>query len=144
MPVLKMSYVNHEAVPEQVEVDNFFGEVTLFKRNPRLMNGPQRSFLRSLNQRHFLYYQNGKCAGRVTDKLFCNGVHGFQHKQRFFGALFGGMYGLSFRNHVSSDPCILHYPICSFQAFLEKYRTLGAFDNAWFGRFRFSVIFLFT
>lgn len=130
----RMLYVNHEAIPEKDEVGDFFKDVTLFRKNPKVLDNTQRLFLSNLRQRHFLYYQNGKSAGRISKKLFSNGVHGFKQNNGIFSRLFNNVRGIALHQHISKDPCILHYPVCSLQNFLIKYRTLGQFNGKWFNK----------
>ena len=126
-----VSYPNHEAVPERVDVNDFFREVTLFKRNPTTRNEPgftprQQLLLRSVPQiprKFFLFYGNGKSAARVSKDLRVVSVHDFQVPDE------------RTRVKVHKNPVILHYPVCGFGHFWDKYTTLGRFDDHWFGTF---------
>ncbi len=123
-----VSYPNHEAVPERADVDDFFREVTLFKRNPTTRNDPgftprQSQLLRSVPQiprKFFLFYGNGKSAARVSAAARVASVHDWQVQA-----------GQRLKAH--KNPVILHYPVCGFRHFWDKYATLGRFDDRWFG-----------
>lgn len=124
-------YPNYEAVPEKINIDNPFKEVTLFKINRDCVDDGQFSDLQissiksvpQLADRFFLFYTNGKAAARVSEGLLAGGVH------RFFSL---------------GVPCkrerILHYACCGFENFWNKYRTLGHFDDRWFGWIDIKVI----
>ena len=122
-----VSYCNHEAVPEKVDMEDFFREATLFKRNrdawPEVKLDPrQRALFRSasqLDKGFFRFYANGKSAARLSPDLSARGVHDFSIPE---GAR---------RTRENEDPVILHYPCCGFQHFWNKYRTLGRFADLW-------------
>ncbi len=114
-----MRYINHEAVPETLEVDNFFTEISLFKKNKMVFNPQQLSYFNRLASKdHFLYYWHGKSAGRVTEDLRPAHVHGFTFHEE---------------QNTTDDPCILHYPVCGLTNLIKKYKILGVFDDKWFG-----------
>src|SRR5262249_35021006 len=83
------TFFNHEAVPERAEVDDFFREVTLFKRNRNTLQEPaftsrQSRFLQTVPQlprKFFLFYGNGKSAARVGGDVRVTSVHDFQVPQ---------------------------------------------------------------
>ena len=116
-----ISYANYEAVPEQIDLDDFFKEVTLFKwanqaRDPRpVWTEQQQALLTTIPQippKYFHFYTNGKSAARVQPGLRPNGVHKF--------TLPHGRLALA----GPGDPLILHYPCCGFEAFWNKFVTL--------------------
>src|SRR5262245_29586539 len=119
----RVTYLNYEAVPERLYIDNYLKEVTLFKKAPRALSGgsfskAQIELLNSMPElpaNFFLYYGNGKQAGRVTEKLLPLGVHAFRPS--------------SLEEEVSTDAVILHYPCCGFDHFWRKYKTLGKFSD---------------
>jgi len=118
--ISSMLYLNHEAVPEHNEIDDYFKEVTLFKRNQLLFDRSQLQRLRSSPKReHFLFYSNGKSAGRVSQTLQQTNVHRFDCHEAY---------------NVTESPCILHYPVCGIVNFEKKYQMLGYFDDKWFGQ----------
>ena len=122
-------YLNYEAVPEQLEVDNFFTEVTLFKKNrncwPAQESKSHHEIIDQTTQvppTFFHFYGNGKAAGRLADALKPDGVHRFSRTDRDVSS-----------STASPFPVILHYPCCGIGHFRRKYETLGAFRNYWFG-----------
>lgn len=123
-------FPNCEAVPESVDYEDCFKEVTLFKINKRLKmcwnyTQEQIEAIRSVPQlrdRFFNYYTCGKSAARVSINLQPHGVHRFNI--------------LNTSNAVTvhtSKAEILHYPVCGFEQFWSKYTTLGQFSDNWFG-----------
>jgi hypothetical protein len=125
-------YFNFESLPETESIDNFFRDVTLFKKNPSCHLGTrfdavQKDLIASVPQfreRLFLVYDNGKSAARVGPALVPMGVH-----------LFGILPDRERRPHFASDDAvILHYNCCGFEQFWTKYRTLGPITDRWFGR----------
>ena len=123
----QVTYLNYEAIPEQVQIEDYFKEVVLFKKAQQALNGgwysqAQLEVIRSvgaLPDSFFLFYGNGKSAARVDKDLLPAGVHAFQAG------------GASEAGPVT-DPIILHYPGCGFQHFWRKYKTLGRFADKWF------------
>jgi hypothetical protein len=137
-----MKYLNYEAVPEKIEVKNFFTEVTLFKKNPghnTILQ--QRVFKKKYDKNLFNYYINGKSAADVK-KIVLPGIHDFtiETETKSIAA--------QLRDHIISkatllrnamvkqafrDPIILHYPVCGFDHFWDKYIRLGNFNDRFFG-----------
>jgi hypothetical protein len=121
--ITNVSYCNYEAAPSSFEVNDYFREVKLFKKNPALFNKFQLAYLRQHTRyqdgrQFFLYYQNGKSAASVATALQPKDVHSFYSgTQTFF----------------CRTAFILHYPVCGFHNFVEKYKTLGKFNDNWFG-----------
>ena len=135
-------YPNLEAVPETEDIDDCFREVTLFKTNRNLLPGgrldpAQERLVREVAQwpaGGFNFYSNGKSAARVRPGLVPDGVHRF-HKTRFPRAdQWHIAAGPPAVERVIADARILHYACCGFDAFHQKYRILGRFDDRWFGR----------
>lgn len=120
----QVTYRNHEAVPETFDINNSFQEVSLFKKNRTLLSAEQYELLRTLpvfnqGKDYFWFYGNGKSAVKVVPGVLPDGVHYF--KPKF--------------DHLDlklSDPVILHYAICGFDQFWNKYVDLGFFDSKWF------------
>ncbi len=111
-------FSNHEGVPESWHIDNYFEDVTLFKRSFALLDAKQQGIVRSVfGERYFLAYYNGKAAvnlhGRAQQSA---GVHEFQP---------AGMI------HYEHQVCVLHYTNCGFNWYYSKYATLGNYDDYW-------------
>jgi hypothetical protein len=113
-------YINHEAVGERDEHDDYFAEMTLFKRNPaevpREALASQRAFWEERGG-YFLAYANGKCAVRVLDGVVPETAHGFRLPTVAMG-----------RCNLST-PSVLHYPYTSFERFWDKHARLGDFGG---------------
>jgi len=128
-------YLNFEALPESVEIGDYFREVTLFKVNinragtlrfdARQMALLQRS---RFTDPHFNFhlYSNGKAAARISPDLVPFTVHEFARQ---------GADGRLDRAHeiCGDSQLILHYANCGLSRFVQKYRTLGQFADKWFG-----------
>ena len=125
--IQQISYMNYEAIPERAEIEDYFKEVTLFKKNPQALSGgwfnqAQTELIRSMGilpDRFFLFYGNGKSAARVTESLLPASVHGFRSQGER-------------EPRPLPDPIILHYPCCGFEHFWRKYKALGRFADKWF------------
>lgn len=116
-------YLNHEAMPETSRIQNFFTEVSLFKRNRNTFTPQQANWFSShveLQGPYFSFYDNGKAAALVTESTRPMGVHGFE--------------GTTEPVCLTCGPVILHFPCCGFDHFLAKYQTLGKFGDRWFDR----------
>lgn len=111
-------YINHEAVPERAEHDDYFAEMTLFKRNPAEVTDEAFAATRDLWARrngYFLAYANGKAAVRVVDGVEPATAHGFRMPRVALGRC------------DLSTPVILHYPYTSFDRYWAKHARLGDF-----------------
>jgi hypothetical protein len=129
--VTSMSYANLEGVPERTDIEDFFREITLFKQNPALLDAAQMARVNAserfgYGKKYFLYYANGKSASRVTKELSPQGVHAFNDTPA---------------RRFAKDPVVLHYPVCGFSHFWNKYRILGRFADKWFGEFDIGFSF---
>jgi hypothetical protein len=125
-------YANYEGVPESAEIDDYFREVTLFKKNFLLsrkrLDASQQKLIKKVPQlpdHLFLFYANGKSAARVTRGLEPDGGHRFKYPK-------GNGVGGSRNPALSQDALILHYPGCGFKNFWRKYKMLGTFPDRWF------------
>ncbi|MFK7846955.1 MAG: glycosyltransferase family 2 protein [Rhodothermales bacterium] len=122
-------YPNMEGIPEKKEVSDFFTEVTLFKVNPEInpnksLINDHKTLLNNIPQippSFFHYYSSHKSAVRVFPNTMPKGVHNFSTPK-------GGT-----RKKFIDGPMILHFPCCGIAHFKQKYKTLGAFGNQWFG-----------
>lgn len=117
--IFQVTFLNHEAAPEAFEIEDYFREVTLFKRNPAILDpGFYTQFQKiSSKSQYFLAYQNGKSAARIYPSLLPNSVHSFD---------IPGDHTL-----VTSSPSILHYLNCGFQNYYKKYAQPGNFPDYW-------------
>jgi hypothetical protein len=117
--IFQVTFLNYEAAPEAFEIEDYFREVTLFKRNPAILDpGFYTQFQKiSSKSQYFLAYQNGKSAARIHPTLLPNSVHSFDIPEDH--AL------------VTSSPSILHYLNCGFQNYYKKYAQLGNFPDYW-------------
>ncbi|BCK57437.1 hypothetical protein [Nocardia wallacei] len=96
-----ITFVNHEAVPVDHEVSNFYTECTLFRINGRS---------------EFMAYGNGKSAVRAT-----SGVHAGAHD-------FSGYRG---EHRIVEKPAILHYPNPTFDSWVTKFSNFTNFSDNW-------------
>lgn len=113
-------YINHEAIPNRDEHDDYFAEITLFKRNGAEIPPDVFESLRPFWQRrghYFLAYDNGKCAVRTLSGVTPATVHGFRLPVVALG-----------RASLSS-PSILHYPFTSFVRYWGKFQRIGEFTS---------------
>ncbi|MFS8823494.1 glycosyltransferase family 2 protein, partial [Synechococcus sp. W60.2] len=117
--IFQVTFLNHEAAPEVFEVEDYFRDVALFKKNPAALEpGLCTEFQRvSGKSQYFLAYQNGKSAARIYPSLLPNSVHSFDIPEC--------------HTLVTSFPSILHYLNCGFQNYYKKYAQLGNFPDYW-------------
>lgn len=131
LPVDTVCYRNFEAVPEKADIIDPFREVDLFKVPPELGAGPfdRNGYALLANtpqipQKRFHFYRNGKAAVRLGARdMRPGGVHRF------------GRPGGTTNEAQATDAFVLHYPCCGFDAFWQKYKTLGVFGDIWLGTF---------
>ena len=124
-------YVNYEGVPEKIFINDYFKEVTLFKRNPLCLTNEQRAYVRGSKKflhgnKYFLLYTGHKSAVHLNDKVLVGGVHHFISPEQ---------------EALSYMPIILHYPICGFDFFWTKYKMLGYFPDTWFDKTEIKIPF---
>lgn len=123
-------YVNYEAVPEKIEIEDPFRDVDLFKIPPVLKPGPATAAGQKLldatpqlQPQRFHFYSNGKSAVRLAaPRMRPRSVHKFADPAAPAQPL------------LCSMPSILHYACCGFESFWRKYALLGDFGDKWFGR----------
>ncbi|MCG3723709.1 glycosyltransferase family 2 protein [Vibrio cincinnatiensis] len=121
-------YRNSEALIHTYSVDFPFQNTTLFKRNYFGDNGwsyvpSQRKYLKSLGikpEYYFHFYQNGKSAVYVNQKIEVESVHFFLTE----------IPPLIWNQDKAR---ILHFPCPTYQSFEQKYRRLGKFSDSWRG-----------
>jgi hypothetical protein len=115
-------YLNYEAFPEHSDLEDYFREVTLFKRHPSLCSERAlRGWLGATNRRwYFLNYDNGKAAVRPVPGTAARSVHIFTTAMTCP------------KTTLTVDPCILHYANCGFRYFRRKYLQRGSFSDRYF------------
>ena len=123
-----IAFINHEAVPEQWHIDDYFAEVTLFKRNRLVLDAAQNRIADSLfGAGYFLAYANGKSAVNLHGSaLEADGSHAFRPLRS---------------SHVETRLCVLHYPQCGFNWFHRKFTQLGEFDDKLMGFSEITMLF---
>ena len=129
-PANAIKYWNYEALPEKIEIADPFRDVTLFKIPPALKPGPHTregmDLLKATPQLwpdRFHFYSNGKAAVRLSARTMRpRTVHDFDDP------------GAPAPPLGSATQFILHYACSGFEAFWNKYRTLGKFSDQWFGK----------
>jgi hypothetical protein len=102
--VENVKYLNYEAIPERPDIEDYFLEVSLFKRNPlELHEEGHESALKLFAQRipqipdrFFLSYVYGRSAVRVLPGVRSLGRHGFKSDA-----------GL--KSELLTRPAVLHY-----------------------------------
>jgi hypothetical protein len=121
-------YLNYEAVPEKETIDDYFKEVTLFKKNQaRYTPSEASNHSKHVGKDLFNYYKIGKMAARL-DKIYLSGIHEFVFEKTEIGK------PLPLGSPEPDDPIILHYVCCGFSHFQNKYTILGNFNPKAFGR----------
>jgi hypothetical protein len=133
-------YPNYEAIPEAMDISDYFRQATLFKKNFALLpevslNARQRTVIErvpQLPEHLFLFYANGKSAARITKSLEPDGGHRFIYRTRGLGR--SGSTTRRTEPVISNDAVILHYPCCGFGNFWRKYKTLGPFPDRWYNQ----------
>jgi hypothetical protein len=126
-------YLNFEAIPEKESIQDYFKEVTLFKKNPEVYSFDER-----INHQHhvttnfFTHYQHGKMAAQAS-RIYVSGIHEFVFDKAQLGKPLNIPVG------SPTDPTILHYPCCGFQFFWDKFMTLGNFNENIFGRELYGI-----
>ncbi|WP_276089672.1 glycosyltransferase family 2 protein [Pedobacter sp. JY14-1] len=126
-----INYVNYEAIPNCFDVENYFEVVTTFKKNQKHLTHIQNTFLQENGwtaSNYFNFYGNGKSAARLTQDVQPVGPHYFSNHREFTSEYF---------------PVILHYPICGFQNFFDKYKILGNFPDLWLGTYEIKKLLPF-
>ena len=134
------AYLNMEAVVTKVHMNNFFQEVNIFKRNKQHLSAQQLDTWDEVIKANpgkpfgFIAYSNGKSIGRVSESLLPFGVHNFaqvidgKKRPERTEAIEG--------HHAEDLPVILHYPMCGFENFWNKYKSRGNFPDLWFNQYQ--------
>ncbi|HKE16497.1 MAG TPA: glycosyltransferase family 2 protein [Kofleriaceae bacterium] len=115
-------YLNCEAFPEAADMDDYFRDVTLFKKNPvTCRRGAIAAWLEGAGRPwYFLAYDNGKAAVRVAPGVTAHSVHVFDLTAT------GG------QTITTVEPAILHYVNCGIEYYVRKYEQRGAFSDRYF------------
>jgi hypothetical protein len=115
-------YLNSEAFPEAADMDDYFRDVTLFKKNPVLCRrGAVAAWLQATGRPwYFLAYDNGKAAVRVAPGVSAESVHAFD------------VAATGRQTITTVEPAILHYVNCGFEHYVRKYEQRGAFSDRYF------------
>jgi hypothetical protein len=141
--IYQMTYLNHEAVPEMNDTEDYFRTTTLFRRHhfsvPISSSGRKCMKFweeRTSHGQYMLVYDCGKSAVRVTDGATPKSVHSWtlpaKSPRRSCTAL-ADPRQMDLRAFVAcKDPCILHFVVCGFSWFHDKYTTLGRFADSWY------------
>nr|QEO74857.1 hypothetical protein [uncultured bacterium] len=143
-----VTYLNHEAVVERGDIDDYFREATLFKKNtaapvPPSLRARQNRVIKSIpqfNPNFFLFYNVGKAAARPAENLMHSSVHTFfyltKENAHYLNSDFtsGASSGPQAGSTISADAVILHYPCCGFEHFWNKYVSRGNFEDKWLDR----------
>jgi hypothetical protein len=141
--IASVQYLNYEGIPEEFEIEDFFKDVTLFKKNPGHYSFVQQYQYKGRGRNdYFNYYKIGKSAARV-DRIDVPLLHDvivknekiklrtrFYRYQNSARTFFKKIYN----SRTPQFPAILHYPICGFGHFIDKYLVLGNFEDKWFGK----------
>jgi hypothetical protein len=128
--VYGITYLNYEAVSEQLEVADYFREVTLFKRNRVHLDAGQKRALAQYTSTAvnpgFLAYANGKSAARLEAALLPWGNHHFQLRK---GTMEYQKPYLPLAEAAADPhgPLVLHYAECGFSHFYGNTRRGATF-----------------
>jgi hypothetical protein len=131
-----ITYPNYEAVSHQLEIGDYFREVSLFKRNPAHLSAKQQNILKQYTSASvnpaFVAYSNGKSAARVETALLPWGNHLFQLRKG--NTSYQKKYVPDLKKYAGLEfPVILHYAECGFDHFWQKYKTWGNFPDTFLG-----------
>jgi len=112
-------YHNYEAVPQAFDIDNYFASVDTFKKPIPLLKYQKikRQGIWPTGRRYFNFYNNGKAMTKVLPGIFPLGAHRWIHED-------GPLDKVVFYN-----PSILHFSVCGYQHFEQKYRHRGNFSD---------------
>ncbi|MBC7475027.1 MAG: glycosyltransferase family 2 protein [Candidatus Sericytochromatia bacterium] len=112
-------YLNYEAIPQKFDINDYFREVTTFKKHPNLVE----KYKLVQDKNYIISYVNGKSAIRIDHNEYGKnlepiGVHSFQEHEYY----------------INDFPIILHYYSCGYDNLIKKYQTLGDFSDKWFDK----------
>ena len=112
-------YYNYEAVPSSFEIDDYFARVQDFKKPIKLLKHQKidRKGIWPEGRRYFNFYVNGKSMVKVSRGIYPLGAHRWAHAERPLDKAY------------FFNPCILHFAVCGYNNFEQKYRHRGNFSN---------------
>ena len=112
-------YYNYEAVPFEFEIHDYFQQVHDFKKPIKLLQHQKisRKGIWPAGRRYFNFYVNGKSMARVSPGVYPLGAHRWAHTER------------TLEKVIFFNPCILHYAVCGYGRFEQKYQHRGNFSN---------------
>jgi hypothetical protein len=124
---------NNEAVPQNMDIDNSFTDITHFKINRRVLSKTKKQkkvfkdFFTKTGRDYFIAYGHGKSAARVRRDIY-PAVHNFKKESSSKKlSLYGGPTSC-FLDTVHIDQLVIyHYPNCGFDHYLTKYKHLDNF-----------------
>lgn len=117
---------NSEALPERMDIDDCFKEVTLFKTNPWRLTKRQGSMYAKLTGRreYFLAYANGKAGVRIANETIVpDGAHRFKTTGTPLRTL-----------KIGPVARVLHYAHCGLASYEAKYRYRRETTDYYFGK----------
>jgi len=142
--IMQMTYTNHEGVPESLDCVDYFRSISLFRVHHfqvPLTSAAHDAIeywkARTNHGQYMLVYDCGKSAVRLgRGKVTPRDVHRWNLPPE--SASFSRT-SLADARHLNPSqvlamkvPCILHFVTCGLSWFLDKYRILGHFPDAWF------------
>ena len=112
-------YYNYEAVPSGFDIDDYFEQVHDFKKPIKLLKHQNisRKGVWPEGRRYFNFYVNGKSMARVSPGIYPLGAHRWANEK---GPLNKALF---------FNPCILHFAVCGYNIFEQKYRHRGNFSD---------------
>ncbi len=112
-------YYNYEAVPSDFEIEDYFKQVKDFKKPIKLLQHQKisRRGVWPRGRRYFNFYVNGKSMSRVVPGVYPLGAHRWAHAEHALNKV------------MFFNPCILHFAVCGYQYFQQKYRHRGNFSD---------------
>jgi len=112
-------YYNYEAVPEAFDIEDYFQQVNIFKKPIKLLQHQKikRQGTWPSGRRYFNFYNNGKSMTRVMPGVYPLGAHRWAHADR------------ALEKVMFFNPCILHYSVCGYRYFEQKYHHRGNFSD---------------
>jgi len=112
-------YYNYEAVPSAFEIEDYFKQVRDFKKPIKLLQHQNisRRGVWPKGRRYFNFYVNGKSMTRVLPGVYPLGAHRWAHAEHTLNKV------------VCFNPCVLHFAVCGYRYFEQKYRHRGNFSD---------------